>query len=154
QAGAAPASAIAGELGALGAQVHRERLAKRVQIGPKSASAEGYREVWTLPAAPAVQARFTHEGLDSKVIKVFRKEIQTGDKQFDDAVYIRTSTPEATTAFLARSEIRGVLGPLVARGGHLEVQGNVVTGEALWADDEPGPRHNDLIARIVQVLLT
>jgi hypothetical protein len=55
----------------------------------------------TLPRATAVAATFSKEGIGKKLVKIFKKELQTGDQAFDDAIYISTDTPELTKALLS-----------------------------------------------------
>ena len=80
----------------------------------------------TLPTATPIKAEFCSEGLAKKLIKIFKKELQTGDQSFDDAVYITTETPEATTRFLESPEVRALVAALVATGP-LEINSNTVT---------------------------
>jgi len=107
----------------------------------------GVREVWTLPAAPAVQATFGAEGLLTKLKKIFSSELQVGDAAFDDAVYVQTTTPDATRAWLASADVRAALIAIARGGDRFEIAGNTVTG-VMW--DEHGSA--DTIAWLVASL--
>jgi hypothetical protein len=136
-----------------GATVRREQVARTLNLAGVSRRVEGYRERWTLPTRPEVQARFTHEGADAELAKRGHKEIQTGDKTFDDTVFVRTETVPATTAFLRDPEVRNIIGGVVARGGSVSIQGKLLEGEAIWPTDEASLRPSDLFARLALVLM-
>jgi hypothetical protein len=85
----------------------------------------------SLPKEASIKAEFCAEGLAKKIIKVFKKELQTGDKAFDDAVYISTETPEATARFLDHAEVRRAIATLIA-SGPIQISGTKVT--AVTAD--------------------
>jgi hypothetical protein len=80
-----------------------------------------------LQREPLLRAEFTSEGLGKKIVKLFKKEIQTGDAVFDNAVYISTDTPEATAAFLQSPEVRDVIATNVAAGGSITIEAHAVT---------------------------
>jgi GTPase Era involved in 16S rRNA processing len=80
----------------------------------------------TLPRAPAVQASFSKEGVGKKIVKLFKKELQTGDAHFDNRIYISTDTAEATQAFLAAEAVREVIADCVLTGGPIEIDGAVL----------------------------
>lgn len=103
---------------------------------------------WTLPSDSGVRAGFAKEGLKSTVIKLFKEELQTGDAEFDDAVYITTDTEAATAAFLAHEDVRAVITDILMTGGSLSVDGETVTiGAVDDIDDEvaPDPAHEAVI---------
>lgn len=80
----------------------------------------------TLPRATAVAATFSQEGIGKKLVKIFKKEMQTGDKPFDDAIYISTDTPEPTKALLSSESVREVIRLHVGTAGPIEISGTTV----------------------------
>ncbi len=84
--------------------------------GIRVSSSETTELTVELPKKPAVQASFATENLARKFLKLFQSELQTGDRSFDDAVYIRTTTPEATAAWLASERVRATIAEHVAAG--------------------------------------
>lgn len=80
----------------------------------------------TLPRATAVAATFSKEGIGKKLVKIFKKEMQTGDKAFDDAIYISTDTPEPTKALLSSETVRELIALHVGTAGPIEIQGTSV----------------------------
>jgi hypothetical protein len=75
-----------------------------------------------LPREARIKASFSKEGLVKKLVKLFKKELQTGDAAFDDAVYVSTDTPDLTATFLTDPSIRAIIAELVQHGG-VEVDG-------------------------------
>src|SRR5687768_9034557 len=59
-----------------------------------------------LPLVPRVQATFSGEDLGDRLMKIFTRELQTGNKGFDDAVYVSTTTPDEVAALLQSEDIR------------------------------------------------
>lgn len=133
-----------------GATVQQINLSSTVNIGPVSSSRDGLREIWTLPSAPSVQATFGSEGFFTMVKKLFSREIQTGDESFDSAVFIQTTTPEATQAWLASPEVRSALATIVKSGETFSIEGNVATGSIYWDLGEVGSP--EVIAQLVASL--
>ena len=68
---------------------------------------------------------FKPEGLVEKVVKLSRKELQTGDAAFDAAISISTDTDDETTRFLGDENTRLLIQALV-RGGSVEIDGTSV----------------------------
>jgi hypothetical protein len=68
---------------------------------------------------------FKPEGLVEKVVKLSRKELQTGDAAFDAAISISTDTPGETTRWLGDENTRLLIQALV-RGGPVEIDGTSV----------------------------
>lgn len=67
-----------------------------------------------LPAgSPVVRARFVRQGLAQEAKKIFVKEIEVGEKVFDDAVYIATDTPDTTRALVTNARVQEALVALV-----------------------------------------
>ncbi|MBK9036828.1 MAG: HAMP domain-containing protein [Myxococcales bacterium] len=75
----------------------------------------------TLPHSSTVVASFTREGLGHKFKKIVKKELQTGDKAFDDAVFIATDTADETAALLAAADVRAAIAGLVIAGGTVSI---------------------------------
>lgn len=97
------------------------------QINGMELSANETTEVTlTLPRATSVAATFSKEGIGKKLVKLFKKELQTGDKAFDDAIYISTDTPEPTKALLSSDGVRELIALHVGTGGPIEIQGTTV----------------------------
>ena len=138
---------------ARGAKVERSGVSSSTTSPLGTSSSSGFRERWTLPAEAPIQARFAAEELRHKLVKLFKREVQTGDSTFDALVYVETSTPERTRAFLDQPTVREHIGYIVSRGGSITVEGAVVEVEALWSDDDAEARHEDLGARFVLALL-
>lgn len=65
------------------------------------------------PGDFVVSATFTRENALSKLVKLFRRELQVGDALFDDFVYIRTEDREQTAALLASSGAQSTLMELI-----------------------------------------
>ncbi len=145
-----PRSQAHAALEARGATVRRENLTSSINVGPISSDRSGTREVWTLAAPSAVQGSFASEGFFSMVKKLFSKEIQTGDEAFDGAVFIETSTPDATKAWLASADVRAALVEIVKAGETFTVQGNVATGAITWGASDLGSP--EVIAQLVASL--
>lgn len=116
-----------------------------IQLGGK----ETTELTLTLPRATAVKATFAKEGLGRKLVKLFKKELQTGDKAFDDAIYISTDTADATKAFLANDAVRAAIAATVTTGGPIEIGDTTVTAEV--AGREEGDDAN--VALVAEALL-
>lgn len=101
--------------------------AKGVHVERGAGDAEGVTElVITLPKTTGVQASFTFEGTTERLVKIFRKEIQTGDPLFDEHVHVKTDTPDATERLLGSEDLRAVVEGVVAEGGAVEIDGTSV----------------------------
>jgi hypothetical protein len=111
--------------------------------------AERTELAFTLPKSAEVQVSFSSESLGTMLRKVFKKEIQTGDPLFDEAVNIRTDTVDATTALLESTDLRASIESLVINHGTLELVGASVKIEL------PGqqPVDAELALNVVRSLL-
>jgi hypothetical protein len=78
-----------------------------------------------LPKTAPFTASFRGEGVMEKITKIFKKELQTGDAEFDKQVYITTDTPEATRSFLGIESARLLIGGFVRAGG-VELEGTTL----------------------------
>ena len=91
---------------------------------------DGVTEVrYTLPKSTKVEATFAYEGLTERMVKIFKKEVQTGDALFDEHVHIKTETPDETSALLDSIELRAIIEGIVSEGGAVEVDGATVKVE-------------------------
>ena len=95
---------------------------------------KGVERVYTL--ASPLRVTMTPEEITHKLIKLVRKEIQTGDKAFDAKVYITTDTPDVAAAWLDIEALRSAILPIIASGGKVDVSGESVTLVA-WSDGDP-----------------
>jgi len=135
---------------ALGVEVKRSFQSSGVAVGGvEVSSSEKTRLTMKLPRPSAVRASFRKESWGDAVVKIFKKELQTGDKEFDDLVYISTDTPEATAAFLKPDDLRRKLALCIETGGALEVDGTSLTAYATGHDSADDPA----LVEIVQALL-
>ncbi|MEO8842292.1 MAG: hypothetical protein ABI591_18575 [Kofleriaceae bacterium] len=99
----------------------------------------------TLPRPVTIKATFTPESMAKMVIKLFKKEVQTGDPLFDSEIYISTDTPEEIKAFLDE-DVRNAIGFIVTNGGPLEIYDTTLS--IIVGGDEPGETNEMLtIAR-------
>lgn len=104
----------------------------------------------TLPQPAPIAATFHVEGFGHKVAKIFKSELQTGDKEFDDAVYISTQTSEATAHMLQSAELRALIRGLMAHGPVI-IAGDTVTmtipGHVEAGEDESAVRLINALVR-------
>jgi hypothetical protein len=132
-----------GQLEAMGIRVQRQFKTSSSSLNGMEVSHNETTEMrWTLPQASAVKARFTavkarftKEGIGKKLVKLFKKELQTGDAAFDRAIYIETDTSDATKAFLANDKVRDVIKLLVETAGPVMIDGASVTFEVFGHQD-------------------
>jgi hypothetical protein len=71
--------------------------------------------------ATKVRARFVKQGWSELAKKVFVKEVEIGDKGFDDAVYIATDTPDTVRMLLGHARAREALVALVKKDAIIDV---------------------------------
>ncbi len=116
-------------LQSIGVNASTSRLTETVEIMGQKTTTEFLITTMTLPAAPKVQASFSREGLVNKVVKLFKKEIQVGDKTFDDLVYISTDTPAETAAFLQSPQIQNTIMLAATSGGSFVIEGQRVVAK-------------------------
>src|SRR5438552_18265507 len=110
------------ELEKMGVTVQRRFLSHAGEEARED-KAELTELAFTLPKSTEVHATFARESLGTKVLKVFKKELQTGDALFDEAVNIKTDTTDATAALLESTVVRAAIESLVVSGGALELSG-------------------------------
>lgn len=134
---------------ALGAQVRRSFVSNSFAAGGvQVSSSQLTRLEIILPRPTPIQASFRKESWGDAIVKVFKKELQTGDAEFDKLVYISTDTPEKTAAFLT-AELRSAIGLTVDTGGSVEIDGAKVIAHSVGHSDEDDAS----ILQIVRALL-
>jgi hypothetical protein len=95
-----------------------------INIGDEEEIDGSLRKISALAEAPnptGIQTKLMHEGLGAKLKKLVEKEIQVGDKEFDNAVWIRTSTKPTTTAFLALSGVQSAVLELIKMNSEIDI---------------------------------
>ena len=103
-----------------------------------------------LPVSTRLQANFRKESWGDGIVKVFKKELQTGDAEFDKLVYISTDTPTRTQAFLT-TEMRSAIAYMLDTGGSLEINNENVSAVSGGID---APDQDDkTVLTIVRALL-
>lgn len=106
-----------------------------------------------VPYDLGLTAFFDREGLLSKLGKLFKEELQTGDPEFDDRVYVRTDDAERLGRALSDQALRAaVLHAMDETGGHVVVEGNSVTIEAVTIEVELVPASLRSVALILACL--
>lgn len=113
------------DLAALGVAV-KKRFVSSAGEEVDAATAELTELVFTLPKSTNVEATFAFEGLTARLVKIFKKEIQTGDGLFDTHVHIKTDTTPETTKLLESSDLRAIIEGIVSGGGAVEIDGALV----------------------------
>lgn len=103
----------------------------------------------TLPAPCKLKATFSKEGLTSKLVKIFKKELQTGDPAFDETVYVKTDTPDQTAALLQSSQLREIVARVVATGGAIEIDGASVSVTLAGRQETEDPDTVKLVRALV-----
>lgn len=138
-------------LASLGVQIKNRTFHTRtIKVGQLDVSKEETtRFELGLPKKTALRVSMRKESWGDAIVKVFKKELQTGDAEFDRLVYISTDTPEATAAFLKSDDIRAAVGLMIETGGLLEIQGDQVIAHSV------GREHGEdmTLVKIVQALL-
>jgi len=125
-------------------------LGVKVQHG-KAANSDGVTEVvYTLPRSTKVEATFAFEGLTARMVKIFKKEIQTGDALFDEHVHITTETADETSALLDSTELRAIIEGIVSEGGAVEINGATVKVELKDAASLDSEREGHFIEALLR----
>lgn len=121
----------------LGVTVRRRYVSSSSSVnGVQIGGQETTELTLTLPRATSMKARFSKEGIAQQVVKLFKREIQTGDRQFDAAIYIATDTPEVTANFLVPDGIRAEIASLVNMGGPIQIDGATVSVVVAGHDED------------------
>lgn len=124
------------QLEALGIKVKRMFKSSSSSInGMELASGETTEFTLLLPRPTAIKAHFTKEGLGKKIAKLFKKELQTDDAAFDDAVFIATDTPDTTAKLLASEDVRAAIALTIQTAGPVDIDGATVKIEVQGRQD-------------------
>ena len=124
-------------LAALGIQVQKTAQSAGVSSGGVAlTNSEVTRYDMRLPAPTGLHASFRKESWGDALVKIFKKELQTGDPEFDKLVYVSTDTMERTRAFLT-PEVQKAIAFTIDMGGTLEINDQSVTAVS-GGIDAPG----------------
>ena len=77
--------------------------------------------------ATTIRARFVKQGWAELAKKIFVKEVEVGERTFDDTVYVATETPDAVRALLGALRVRQAVLALVERDCVIDVEPDVLT---------------------------
>lgn len=105
-----------------------------VEIADEEVLDNSIRKVSALAQSPytsRIHAKFVYESLLDKLGKVFEKELQMGDKEFDKTVFIKTSTLSETEAFLSRPGVRSSILELIRMNAEISLDDNKIYLEAI-----------------------
>lgn len=134
----------------LGVMVNRSFVSHAISLGSVKVSQEQLTRLdIKLPRPSPLHASFRRQSWGDAIVKLFKAEIQTGEKSFDDLVYISTNTSEATQAFLGSQEIRDAIALTIETGGALEIDGDRVVAHVIGRDNG----EDASIVRILTALL-
>jgi hypothetical protein len=117
--------------------------------GMELSGGETTRVQLTLPVDVKIAASFTPESFGKKLAKLFKKELQTGDKPFDDAIFISTDTPDTTAKLLADAAVRELVQLYVTTGGPLQIHGATMEVVLMGRQDQEDPN----VVKLVQAVL-
>ena len=144
-----PTMATMSELGKLGITVAREHQTTSTSVqGLELSATETTKLTLTLPRASKLKAGFVPESTGKKLIKLFKRELQTGDEHFDSEIYITTDTPDETKAFLKNEDVRNAIGFCVTTGGALQIDGGTLSVH-VTGNEQGEPNEVLTIARAV-----
>jgi hypothetical protein len=95
-------------------------------VDPDKEDLSGHRshKLSALAEAPhpsEIHANLQYEGLKAKMVKIFEKEIQVGDREFDDAVWIHTNTPDTAGAFFRLSGVQSAILSMISANGEIDI---------------------------------
>ena len=138
------------KLGALGATINRKFKTSSTSVnGMQLSESETTELTITLPREVAVVAHFSKEGFMNKLGKLFKKELQTGDAAFDAAVFIATTTPDATAKLLASEDVRNLIKFNIETGGPIEIGGTTVVIEVAGRQEAEDDAATNLVAALL-----
>jgi len=138
-----------GDLKALGITVQTKFLdASGEEV--TAATAELTEIAFTLPKSTNVQAAFTAEGLSKRLVKIFKRELQTGDALFDEHVHINTETEDETAKLLESTELRAIIEGIVSDGGAVEVDGAFVKVELVGKAELDAERTGHFVQALIR----
>jgi hypothetical protein len=98
-----------------------------------------------LPKSAGVEARFCHEGLLTRLRRLFADEVEAGESLFDDHVFVATSTRESTAALLSQPRAQVALMMLINPSRYVEVLGDLVR----VVDDDAQSSERDVCAELL-----
>lgn len=95
-----------------------------VEIGQENPYDRRQHVLTVLAEAPnpsGMHIRLQYEGFSAKMAKLLNEEIQIGNSEFDDLVWIRTSTPEETKGFLSLSGVQAAIMELIRAEASIDI---------------------------------
>lgn len=116
-----------------------------VRIPISASVSTRYRFVVAAP--PAVQVSFAPEKMRHKLIKVFKKELQLGEPEFDAAVYIDTDEEARVTAFLQHEATRALILDIVGSGGQVAIGDKKI--QVVFAGSDRSESDEQLMAAMI-----
>jgi hypothetical protein len=139
------------DLERMGVKVKRSFESSSTSINGMQLSAnETTKLELALPRDTGVQATFSKEGIGAKVAKIFKKELQTGDRAFDDAVFIKTATTEATEKLLKSARVREIIALSVSTAGPVEIDHGRVHVTLVGRRDDEDPEVVALVKELLE----
>ncbi|HWL86809.1 MAG TPA: hypothetical protein VNO21_13455 [Polyangiaceae bacterium] len=141
---------MSAELDSLGIRYETTESTETVTLGDAQTTKEFVVTTVALTTPPKIQASFTREGRTEKLVKLFKKEIQVGEKAFDDVVYISTDTPDETAAFLKAEDIRATILAAVTEGGSIVIDERHIVAKIAGTDTSD----DSSLAHLVRAVLT
>jgi hypothetical protein len=105
-----------------------------------------------VPFRLELQAELCCEGLAHKLAKVLKREVQTGDPEFDPAVYIDTRTREAVAAVLGSPGLRAAVLELLSEDVRLILDANTACVSVAGTRTNRAPRAGALQRDLALVL--
>lgn len=118
-----------------------------VKIPVTSSSSGSTRYRFILPEPPRFLVSFAPERARHKLIKVFRKELQLNEPDFDSAVYIDTDDDDDVAKFLENGATRRLVHDIVAAGGQVAASEKKVN--VVIADGEHSAHEEQLMAAMM-----
>lgn len=79
------------------------------------------------PGATPIRARFVKQGWAELARKIFVKEVEVGERTFDDTVYVATETPDAVRALLGALRVRQAILALIGHDCVIDVEPDLLT---------------------------
>ncbi|MFK7927249.1 MAG: hypothetical protein AB8H79_03625 [Myxococcota bacterium] len=107
---------------------------------------------WRSDRFKGIKASFGRENMVNRLTKLVRKELQAGDSEFDDLVYIQSATPDATLALLQDPVVRGSLYNIVSEGGDVSIWQGEVRLRTRCSFDHEHPDERDEAALLLALM--
>ncbi|MBX7196720.1 MAG: hypothetical protein K1X94_32000 [Sandaracinaceae bacterium] len=123
------------------------RTAEEQTASPGGRVSTGRVHHVTLASATSVRARFVRQGWAELAKKMFVKEVEVGEKSFDDAVYIATDTQDAVRTLLGHPRVREALMALVSKDCIVDVKER----ELVVAHPDAHGRSDDEVAEALAI---